>query len=293
MIARSPIDGSPVDGSPVDTDPTGRGAVAWEEEASSGAWSPAMIPAADRLFWLEPAGLRPTSGTSPYACTSWVNSWADGSGDFTVLTGTPNIVDPSAVHFTGSRRVGLVEADTDAFLAGGAASIYKPFHDGTGVTLAVAFLSIDPDTTQMICATDNTTATNHGFFLRFDGGANERCTITIHDGSGTALISIVTATDTFLSGAANVVVVELKDRTPGVGGTGTMDLGVWANSVIVAAAELPASPLPSTTNPQAAFTLGRRGGQASEWFEGNLYHVIGARGTYGAQLAAYMERLRV
>jgi len=257
------------------------------------AFSPLSIPTADRLFWLEPGGLRPTSGSSPYAATSWVNAWADGAGDFSVLTGSPNIVDPSAVHFTGSRRVGLVEADTDAFLAGGAASLYRPFHDGTGSTFTAAFLSTDPDTTQMLCATDNTTATNHGFFVRFDGGANERCTVTIHDGSGTALVSLITANDTFLSGAANVIVVEFKDRTPGVGATGTMDLKIWANGVLVAAAELPASPLPSTTNPQAAFTLSRRGGQASEWFEGNFYHAIGVRGAYGTQLAAYMETLRI
>lgn len=262
--------------------------------APSKPWTPEDIAIGDRLFWLVPETLQPTSGTSPYTSTGWNNLWTGvgGVGNFTVGTGSPNIIDPSTVDFKGGRRVEIVEVDTDFFAGPGAASLYANFNNGLGVTLGFTFFCADADATQLLAATFNTTLTQLGFYFRYIGTTGA-VRLVVSDASGTALIDRSSSTGLVPLNVANTVAFQIKEQSPGVGNTGINDWELHINGRLSASGEIGSTQAFNTGNPQGALSIGRRSGQANEWFEGRLSHIVASKGLYAANLAAYLESLRV
>lgn len=250
---------------------------------------PLSIPDADRLWWLEPTTYQPLTGASPYAATGWNDLW--GLRNFTTLSGGPDIVDPSTVFFKGGRRMEFVQANQDCLAGPGIPADYAAFSNGLKATFACSFLATDVDTTMILGATGNTGVGQIDSFWRIDN-VNERVTLGIGNDVERAL-SIISPIGSVPAGSAHTVVTEFGNLTPGVGNSGIDDFTMRIDGRLIQSGELDSTVITDLAPPQSVMTLGRRGGQVTEFYGGVMWHNIAAKNFYGRRLSLYLESLRV
>lgn len=235
-----------------------------EDAGGSVMWTPTFVATANRGWWGTGATMA-GAGT----VTAWNDVWG---GSAFAQSGTParNTADAA---YVGGISAGFVEASSQFFTGPGAASAYKAIHDGTGATVFASFLCTDStDDTQILWATQNSTATAIGTLLRYRASSQG---FQLSNGNGTSLDSV-----TINSVAApNVVHTVVYDRI----GTAYR---LFCDGALVSSGNWPST---SSADPLGVLRLGVRSVTATEFFEGTMGEAGWFKEAKAAEAAAYLE----
>lgn len=255
-------------------DPYLQGGTSGRRGGASSVWTPASVAAADRGFWFESTIVH-DSGT-PDKVTEWTDLWGSYDVAPDVVGHEPEYIGNDTDYAAGV-SIDFTSVNLDD-LTGGTNADFKYLHDGSGGTVGGAFNCKNTAAAQVVIGTMNSAATNTGLLIITDGTA-EDMQIYWGDGTGAFVLNTSTSASSCPINQVNTFAFQCEDAASGD------DWYFWLNGSLVLSGTI--SVTPSTANSTGELHIGRR--VASTWyFDGTMGEMVGLKGLYGAELAAYL-----
>ncbi len=174
---------------------------------STGAWTPGDVPTADQKFWGQDEVILSGSDVD-----FWVDKFPSGLGNADEINNPAwNATDSDYGHDTS---ITFVEAGVEPIVVATAANAVS-LHDGTGVTLGIAFKPTkDSDATQTLFTTHNFLSTDTGAGIIVNTSANT-LGLRVADGTGTFVVNVDTAGGVIAAGNVHRLVYAFGDNGSG------------------------------------------------------------------------------